>query len=133
MACASRFFTAQGNAALIVGESLVPAIIPMLRMLGVEEQVRGFSTFKPGATFNISDNVNFSFFFKQLRGPGIAPYAYNVPREKFDEALLATARAAGAKVFETAVKLERVPQTDRVCLGAETLAAIDDFFPDRRT
>jgi len=26
---------------LVVGESLVPAIIPMLRMLGVEEQIKG--------------------------------------------------------------------------------------------
>ena len=56
------------QAALIVGESLVPAVIPMLQMLGVEDRVRSFSTFKPGATFNISDEVNFSFFFEQLRG-----------------------------------------------------------------
>ena len=38
---------------LMVGESLVPAIIPMLQRLGVEDQVRAFSTFKPGATFNL--------------------------------------------------------------------------------
>ena len=48
------------RAPLLVGESLVPAIIPMLRLLGVEEQVRHFSMLKPGATFNISASVNFS-------------------------------------------------------------------------
>src|ERR1041385_3723752 len=67
------------RAPLLVGESLVPAIIPMLQVLGVEDEVRSFSTLKPGATFNLSHDVNFSFFFEQLRGPNIARYAYNVP------------------------------------------------------
>ena len=47
-------------APLIVGESLVPAVIPMLRKLGVEDTVRKFSTLKPGATFNLSEDTNFS-------------------------------------------------------------------------
>src|SRR5437899_589068 len=88
------------RAPLLVGESLVPAIIPMLRMLGVEEEVRGFSTFKPGATFNISEKVNFSFPFDQVRGP-LPPYAYNVPRDRFDDALLQAAKQAGTTVIET--------------------------------
>jgi flavin-dependent dehydrogenase len=116
------------QAALIVGESLVPAIIPMLRMLHVEDEVRGFSTFKPGATFNIRHDVNFSFFFKQLRGPNIAPYAYNVPREKFDDALLRVAQRAGAQVFEMVANVERIDGTDRVQLIRETLEATQDFF-----
>src|SRR5256885_7394049 len=70
------------RAPLIVGESLVPAIIPMLRLLGVEDQVRSFSTLKPGATFNQSETVNLSFFFDQLSGD-TPRYAYNVPRDRF--------------------------------------------------
>ena len=115
------------TAPLLVGESLVPAIIPMLRRLGVEEEVRGFSTFKPGATFNLSDDLNFSFFFKQLTGT-TATYAYNVPRDRFDDALLETARKAGVKVFETAANVERIADTDRVRLTRETLDATDGFF-----
>src|SRR5216110_3136068 len=69
------------RAPLLVGESLVPAIIPMLQALGVEEDVRSFSTLKPGATFNLSEQVNFSFFFDQLSG-GMPRYAYNVPRDR---------------------------------------------------
>jgi flavin-dependent dehydrogenase len=72
--------------------------------------------------------VNFSFFFEQLRGPGVARYAYNVPREKFDETLLEAARAAGVRIFETAISMERVPHTDRVQLSGETLSATRDFF-----
>jgi len=117
------------RAPLLVGESLVPAIIPMLRSLGVEEEVRSFSTFKPGATFNLSDQVNFSFFFDQLSG-GMPRYAYNVPRDRFDDALLDAARKAGAKIYETGAKVERVPGTDRVQLSAETLEAAGEFFSE---
>src|SRR5690349_23451932 len=72
------------RAPLLVGESLVPAIIPMLRELGVEDEVRNFSLLKPGATFNIGDKVNFSFAFSQLNG-SMPRYAYNVPRDRFDD------------------------------------------------
>ncbi len=112
---------------LIVGESLVPALIPMLRELGVEEQVRGFSTLKPGATFNISEAVNFSFSFDQLSG-GMPRYAYNVPRDRFDDTLLDAARKAGVKVFGSLASLERAEGMDRVRLSSETLAAAGDYL-----
>jgi Dehydrogenases (flavoproteins) len=115
---------------LIVGESLVPAIIPILRLLGVEEQIRGFSTYKPGATVNISRTANFSFPFEQLR-TSLPKYAYNVPRDKFDEALLENAKKAGAKVIEAAAKVERVPGTDRVRLSDETLKVAGDALSDQ--
>ena len=120
-------FHRSGRPPLLVGESLVPAIIPMLRLLGVEEQVRGFSTFKPGATFNIGDRVNFSFFFNQLGG-GMPRYAYNVPRDRFDDTLLDAARRSGATVIEAAANVERVEGTDRVRLTTETLAASGGFL-----
>ena len=55
------------TAPLIVGESLVPAVIPMLQKLGVEDAVRDYSMFKPGATFNLSDKLNFSLDRKSTR------------------------------------------------------------------
>jgi flavin-dependent dehydrogenase len=116
---------------LIVGESLVPAIIPMLQAIGVEEKVKSFSTFKPGATFNFRPTDNFSFFFDKLIGK-TATYAYNVPRDKFDAALLETATAADTKIIELPAVLERVPNTDRVQLGTDTLAAAGDFFNGRQ-
>src|SRR5882672_6538918 len=95
------------RAPLLVGESLVPAIIPMLRLLGVEDEIRNFSMLKPGATFNIGETVNFHFSFSQLTG-SMPRYAYNVPRDKFDETLLKAARKAGAKVFDTGAAVEQV-------------------------
>jgi len=115
------------SAPLIVGESLVPAIIPMLQQLGVEDEVRAYSTFKPGATFNLSDDLNFSFFFKQLTGT-TATYAYNVPRERFDDTLLAAARSAGVRIFETPAGVVPVAGKEGVQLTPETLAATDGFF-----
>ncbi len=115
------------RAPLIVGESLVPAIIPMLQTLGVEDEVRGYSMLKPGATFNIGEKVNFSFWFEQLTGKGTARYAYNVPRDRFDDTFLNAARRAGAMVFEIAAGVERVGNTDRVQLNAETLTALGGF------
>jgi flavin-dependent dehydrogenase len=120
------------RAPLIVGESLVPAIIPMLQALGVEQKVASFSTFKPGATFNIRETDNFSFFFDKLIGK-TATYAYNVPRDKFDDALLENARAAGAKIIEAAANVEKIPGTDKIKLSAETLAAAGDFFTGGRS
>jgi len=114
-------------APLIVGESLVPAIIPMLQKLGLEETVRAFSTLKPGATFNLGAELNFSFFFRQLTG-NTATYAYNVPREKFDAALLDAAKQAGAKGYETPAKAERVAGTDRLQLTREPLETSSGFF-----
>jgi flavin-dependent dehydrogenase len=113
---------------LLVGESLVPAIIPMLRLLGVEETVRSFSTFKPGACFNISPEVDFAFPFDQVGGP-LPPYAYNVPRDRFDDTLLEAARNAGVGVVEVAAGLERVEGTDRVRLDQATRDATRDMVP----
>lgn len=107
------------RAPVIVGESLVPAIIPILRLLGVEEEVKAFSTFKPGACFNISPAVNFSFPFDRVRS-NLPGYAYNVPRALFDDCLMETACKAGVKVIEKAATIERVGTTDRVKLAGES-------------
>jgi hypothetical protein len=115
------------RAPLIVGESLVPAVIPMLQELGVEEKIRAFSMLKPGATFNIRETDNFSFFFDKLIG-NTATYAYNVPRDKFDDALLETARDSGARIVEAPAVVERVPGSDRVKLSDATIAAAGGFF-----
>lgn len=112
---------------LIVGESLVPAVIPMLQELGVENTVRDFSMFKPGATFNLNDDINFSFFFRNLTGT-TATYAYNVPREKFDSALLDAAKMNGAMIYESPANIERIADTDRVQLTPDTLAVTNGFF-----
>jgi flavin-dependent dehydrogenase len=116
------------TAPLLVGESLVPAIVLMLRELGVEQEVAAYSKYKPGACFNIGDHADFPFAFEDFCG-SFPPYAYNVPRIQYEETLLAAARRAGARVFDLNAGVTRVGQSDRVQLDAPTLAALGDFFP----
>jgi flavin-dependent dehydrogenase len=120
-------FHRQRTAPLLVGESLVPAIVLMLRKLRVEEEVAAYSKYKPGACFNIGERMDFPFAFKDFCG-SFPPYAYNVPRIQFEATLLETARKAGAKIIEADAKIEHVAGTDRVQLSRETLEATGDFF-----
>jgi len=80
---------------LLVGESLVPALVPTLQRLGVEQEVAEIGRLKPGVSFVWSPTFRFSFTFARF-APAVPPYTYNVPRPEFDEVLLARARAAGA-------------------------------------
>jgi flavin-dependent dehydrogenase len=114
-------------AALLVGESLVPAIILILRRLGVEDEVRAYGKYKPGAIFNMNEFGDFPFTFRDFCGK-LPDYAYNVPRIKFEATLMDCAKRAGAKVVETEAKVERVTGEDKVRLSRETLAACGDIF-----
>lgn len=80
---------------LLVGESLVPALIPLLRELGIEEEVAAISTYKPGATFYTTPDQESSFFFNRA-GRGSPTYAYNSPRAEFDSLILKNAMGLGA-------------------------------------
>ncbi|HXC50642.1 MAG TPA: NAD(P)/FAD-dependent oxidoreductase [Candidatus Limnocylindrales bacterium] len=112
---------------IIVGESLVPAIVPFLRRLGVEQQVEAFSTYKPGATFVLDLQDDISFRFDQAIGAEVN-YSYNTPRDKFDAVLLQAARDAGATVIEATAGVEREGTTDRVRLSAKTLEMTAGVF-----
>jgi len=115
------------NAPLLVGESLVPAIIPILRRLGVEEEVRAFAQYKPGAIFNMNEFGDYPFTFRDFCG-SLPDYAYNVPRNKFEATLLEAAKKAGAKVFEIEARVERIANTDKVKLSDETLKVVREFL-----
>ena len=112
---------------LIVGESLLPAVVPMLRKLGIEEEVKSFSVHKPGATVCLGVEEVISAFFVWADGR-LPDYAYNTPRDLFDQAVLNSAERAGAKIFRTSAKLQRGPEPDTVELSPETLEAAGGFF-----
>jgi len=115
---------------LIVGESLLPAVVPMLRKLGIEEEVKTFSTYKPGATVCLNVREVISAFFKWADGT-LPDYAYNTPRDLFDQAVLDAAGKAGAKIFKSAAKLEEGKEPNSVRLSDETLNAAGGFFGEK--
>ena len=116
---------------LVVGESLVPAVVPILRMLGVEDEVRAYSVYKPGATFVVDREFTIQISFDEVC-TRIPSYAYNVPRDRFDATLRAACERSGARIIEASAQVERVhgspsePGDPRVRLGPEALAAASD-------
>ena len=113
---------------IIVGESLVPAIIPLLRELGVEDEVKSYSTYKPGASVWVNKDEEASSPFS-FGGGGLPPYAYNVPRTKFDKTIFDLAVREGVTFFSHIAKLERIGNnTDELKLSGDTITAINDFF-----
>lgn len=112
---------------IIVGESLVPAIIPYLKMLGVEDEIKSFSTYKPGASVWLNQAEVFSSPFS--KGGGTLPhYAYNVPRVDFDRAIFNLALKEGVKFFDIPAKIEKTGNGDELKLSDVTIEAIDNYF-----
>jgi flavin-dependent dehydrogenase len=85
-----------------VGESMLPATLPLLDRLGVGEAVRshGFQV-KHGATFTDQEtDLEQTYYF--LRDRPWPSYAYQVPRAEFDALLLEHARTQSVDVRQPA-------------------------------
>jgi len=83
-----------------IGESLLPANLPLLERLGVADEVRAIGMEKWGAEF-ISpwDGRRQEFEFAGAWDKSM-PYAYQVRRSEFDAILIRRAGSLGAKVIE---------------------------------
>lgn len=104
-----------------VGESLLPATLPLLERLGALETVAGrHFQVKHGATFSDQEmDLERTFYF--LRDRPWPSYAYQVPRAEFDALLVEHARGQGVEVRQPAV-VESVA-LDRTGV---TLAGVED-------
>ena len=110
-----------------VGESLLPASIPILHDLGVLDRVRqaGFVV-KRGATMIWGvDREPWSWYFSETNASN--PHSYQVWRPEFDAILLDNARAAGVDVREgcaaTGVVFDETQAAVAVRCGSEALPA----------
>jgi flavin-dependent dehydrogenase len=109
-----------------VGESLLPASMPILQDLGVLEQVEsaGFPK-KYGATMLWgSDPEPWSWYFRETNRTW--PHAYQVWRPTFDKILLDNARANGVRV------LEQCAVTGPI-LDGDTITGVEYRKPDGTT
>jgi flavin-dependent dehydrogenase len=83
-----------------IGESLLPANLPLFDKLGVARQMASIGIDKWGATFvSPWHDKTSSFAFADALDPSM-PKAYQVRRSEFDEILFRRAAAAGARTFE---------------------------------
>jgi flavin-dependent dehydrogenase len=115
-------FTNERRPDLIVGESLIPAIIPVLRRLGVEERVAEIGVYKPGVSFVMSPDEKIDFCFQPVAACHLPTYSYNVPRPGFDRVIEERAIEAGVTRVVHQARIES-DGPDRVRLAPETLAA----------
>jgi flavin-dependent dehydrogenase len=83
-----------------IGESLLPANLPLFDALGVGEQVRAIGMLKFGAEFvSPWDGRRQEFLFAEAWDKSM-PYAYQVRRSQFDEILARNAVRLGAELRE---------------------------------
>lgn len=83
-----------------IGESLLPANLPLFERLGVADEVRAIGMEKWGAEFvspqhDMAQVFNFAEAWNKEM-----PYAYQVPRAEFDTILIRNAAAKGVEVHE---------------------------------
>ena len=106
---------------VIAGESLVPGVVPILRRLGIEDQVAQIGVRKPGVTFCSSGGQAFAFGFDALPGK-YPPYAYNDPRPAFDQLLFESALGSGARSIAARATISA--EGNRLQLSSESLGLV---------
>lgn len=83
-----------------IGESLLPANMPLFDRLGVGEEVRAIGMVKPAAEFvSTYHGMSQSFQFADAWDKSM-PYAYQVRRAEFDTVLIRNAAGKGVEVHE---------------------------------
>jgi len=105
---------------LIVGESLIPALVPVLRKLRLEGRAAAICQHKPGVSFTLGPDERLDFTFQSLASSPMPTYAYNAPRPAFDNLLDQRATELGVKRARVRAKIERV-NGNGLQLAAETL------------
>jgi flavin-dependent dehydrogenase len=84
-----------------VGESLLPANVPLFEELGVLDAMRsaGFQLKRGAAFYDQEMDHGHTFYFP---GGAVPDYSFQVPRADFDAILLEAARKSGARVLTPA-------------------------------
>ena len=114
-----------------IGESLLPANMPLLRRLGVADAVAAVGTFKPGAEFVDDETGHRSAFPFNLSLNQANTSAYQVPRAPFDEILFRNAAARGARTAER-TRVTEVTLAEpgaRAQVSAERDGITEDYAP----
>ncbi|WP_230970483.1 NAD(P)/FAD-dependent oxidoreductase [Nitrogeniibacter aestuarii] len=83
-----------------IGESLLPANMPLFERLGVADQIREIGMMKPGAEFVSPWHDHTQTFHFADAWDKSMPYAYQVKRADFDHVLIRNAERKGAEVIE---------------------------------
>ena len=109
-----------------IGESLLPANLPLFERLGIAERIAAIGVRKPGAEF-VSDAHRRSVAYPFAAGAARFDHSYQVPRAAFDTILFENAMRLGARGFQnlrvTAATFPKEPgraEVTAVGAGGET-------------
>lgn len=83
-----------------IGESLLPANLPLFEQMGIAEEVRAIGMVKPAAEFVSPHHENKQVFHFAEAWDKSMPTALQVPRAEFDHILIRNAARKGAEVHE---------------------------------
>ena len=108
---------------LLVGESLLPTVVDLMRRLGIEERVAEFSQHKPGVAFMHRDGQRLDFLFPKGVLGKTPNYAYNIPRPEYDELLRTRAEELGVEFVNHRAKVGAGGAGREIELAEESLAA----------
>jgi flavin-dependent dehydrogenase len=113
---------------MIVGESGIPALVPVMRRLGIEEEVAAIARHKPGATFAFGSESPIQLSFSSIEG--ILPaYSYNLPRPQFDQIIEDRARRSKMRWIEQEATIVPGPEGSgrEVVLDEATIALVPEW------
>lgn len=87
-----------------IGESLLPMNLPILKRLGVLDEIKNIGIVKQGAEFNAFDPLTqqykrITFYFEKAFNKEY-PHAYEVRRSEFDSILFNNCRSKGVQLLE---------------------------------
>lgn len=83
-----------------IGESLLPANLPLFEQMGIAEEVKAIGMHKPGAEFVSMEHGRSQTFQFADAWDKTMPAAYQVRRADFDDILFRHARRQGAQTLE---------------------------------
>jgi flavin-dependent dehydrogenase len=83
-----------------IGESLLPANLPLFERMGIADEVRAISMHKPGAEFVSMEHGRAQTFYFADAWDKSMPHAYQVRRADFDQLLFRHAQKKGAHAHE---------------------------------
>lgn len=112
---------------LLVGESLLPTVVDLMRRLGIEDRVKEFSTHKPGVAFMHRGGLRLDFFFPEKTLGKTPNYSYNIPRPEFDNLLRTRAEELGVTFVKRRAAVEKCEGEREIRLTQECLDATPEL------
>ena len=112
---------------LLVGESLLPTVVTLMRRLGIEDRVKSFSTHKPGVAFMHRGGQRLDFLFPAKALGSTPNYAYNIPRPEYDNLLRTRAEEIGVRFVNHRAQVERGDGEQELRLTAASMEAVPEL------